>query len=197
MEYYSHTIYITNFNNIDIFRLENILKTGYLFSRRILNSIFVNYDINISEKTALFNGMDYISLCDLSKVHEEYSAYNMYFKNGLSLLFDRNIDVVIPLLIKERIGELFSCNNVHDLGMGLIRYSDLSDEVQVKDKLSIEHLHGISLSINRFLHFHSEKYLIDYLKWLKYVLTKYEKNIPIINIDNYEEISLKKNKYLN
>lgn len=194
MDYYSHTIRITNFSFIDIYHIENIFKTGYLLSRRNLKEILFKDDIQIGESSALFNGMDYISLCDLSKKHEEYSAYNMYTQNGLSLLFNKKIDVLIPKIVNIKAGNFIFGEDAHKLGMGIERYSDLSDEVQVKDKLSLDYLEGLMLSINRFNQFHKKEYLIKYLECLKLLLIRYEKDIPIINLDTENEILVEKIK---
>ena len=67
MNYYSHTIRISNFSFGDIEKVEDILKSGFIYSRRNLKNI-PGSDIKLlGEETSLFNGMDYISLCDLSK----------------------------------------------------------------------------------------------------------------------------------
>ncbi len=197
MDYYSHTLHITNFSIMDIYHMETILKSGYLLSRNNLKDVLYDTDINIGENTALFNGMDYISLCDLSKIHEEYSAYNMYVKNGLSLLFNKKIKVIEPTIVNIRMGNFIFGDDAHKLGMGVKRYSDLSDEVQVKDKLSLDYLEMIMLSLNKFYRYHNEEYLIVYLKLLKDLLLKYEKNIPIINLDTEREIKIEKNKIKN
>ena len=65
-EYYAHTIHITNFRLKDLDNLEKIFKSGYLLSKRKQRQ---NGDksINTSFFSMLFNGMDYISLCDLKK----------------------------------------------------------------------------------------------------------------------------------
>ena len=96
MNYYSHTIRVTNFDISDVYRVKNIFKIGYLLSRNKLKDIIYDEGINISETTALFNGMDYISLCDLTMEHDEYSAYNMYTKRGLSLIFNKKLPVIKP-----------------------------------------------------------------------------------------------------
>ena len=182
MDYYGHTIKIYKdyaFNDLEL--LESILSSGYLLSRR-------NLGVNSSYG---FNGMDYISLCDMSMQESSYSAYNMYIKNGLSLLFDKSIKVIEPtFLYIDNMLPNFS-DIMKSYGLEKERYSDLMDEVQVKDSLSLDYLKAISLPINRFLKFHSKEYFLAYLKMLKTMLINYDKNVPIINIDTKKEIKIK------
>jgi len=184
MDFYAHTItklYDYDFKDID--KLEEILKAGYLLSRRKLG---------LNEEYAAFNGMDYISLCDLSMEHSYYSAYSMYARRGLSLLFDKNINVVKPIVI-ERNGEsiLTYFNKMHDMGMGKVRYTDFHDEVQVKDELSLSYLRGVSLSRKKIIELNDFMYAKEYLKRIRNKLIEYNYNIPIYNIDNEEEIRIK------
>lgn len=195
MEYYSHTIRISNFNLIDIEKIEDILKSGYIYSRRNLQNL-PNFDIkSLGEDTSLFNGMDYISLCDLSKRNLDYSAYNMYVKRGLSFLFNKKIDVITPTVVNNRLGGYSFFGDAHALGMQTMRYSDLPDEVQVKDKISLDNLEGISLSIKQMQKFHDDEYMKNYIKLVRKKLDDYQKDVPIINIDTEEELTVdKKNK---
>ena len=194
MNYYSHTIHITNFDISDAYRLKNILQIGYLLSRNKLKEIIEDDDLNLSEETSLFNGMDYISLCDLNAEHNEYSAYNMYVKKGLSLLFSNRLEVIKPSIVNMRIGEILFGNDAHEMGMGKKRYSDLSDEVQVKDRVSLEYFEGILLPIQNFYRYHNEIYLVEYLGLLKEILNNNKYHVPIINLDTKKEIIIEKNK---
>jgi hypothetical protein len=188
MNYYSHTIRVTNFDISDVYRVKNIFKIGYLLSRNKLKDIIYDEDINISETTALFNGMDYISLCDLTMEHDEYSAYNMYTKRGLSLIFNKKLPVIKPSIVNMRIGDIIFGNDAHELGMGEKRYSDLADEVQVRDSISLDYMEGIILSLRSFYRHHNELYLIEYLNLLKEVINNSKYSVPIINLDSEKEI---------
>ncbi len=185
--YYAHTIRVSDYDRYDLDILEKIFKCGYILSRNGLNKIGEK-GVKVSLETALFNGMDYVSLCDLSKRHDYYSAYEMYVKRGLSLLFSHGIRVLEPIIIEKNLRNLDYINNMHNLGIGVDRYSDLLDEVQVKNEISLAYLKGLSLSINSFLKSNSEEYLRYYLKNVKYLLMKYNYKIPIYNIDTGEKI---------
>ena len=182
-EYYAHTIRISNFKIRDFDNLEEILKTGYLLSRRCQRQLG-NKSIDNSVLTALFNGMDYISLCDLKMNHDGNSAYNMYTKRGLSLLIDRNIPVIIPKVIDQSDYNYFNVSTF----LSNKRYTNLVDEVQVKDSISLSHLKGMCLSLSVFNSFYKDEYIKDYLKYLNILLLKYEYNVPIYNLDDGEII---------
>lgn len=175
LKYYAHSFNKTdNLMLSDITKLEDILKNGALLSRRKLG---------LSEEDALFNGMDYISLCDLEKNHPKNSAYNLYVKRGLSLLFDKELKVIEPDYIYVDYNTLGSIDMIHYYGIKG-RYSDLIDEVQVKDEVSLNYLRGIMLSLSRMQYYYSEEYIYEYLKVVSYLLDKYHLDIPIINLDN-------------
>ncbi len=194
MDYYSHTIRITNFDIHDAYLMGKILKSGYLLSRNKLKGLVDDHDRYLCEATALFNGMDYISLCDLSCVHEEYSAYNMYVKRGLSFLFSRELQVIKPKLVSIQMGNIIFGDDAHKMGMGVERYSDLPDEVQVRDCVSMKYLRGILFSLETFYRYHNEIYLVEYVKLLKEVLNMNGYSVPVINLDTENEIIIEKDK---
>ena len=182
-EYYAHTIKISNFDVKDFVNLEEIFQTGYLLSRRRQRKSG-NKSIKNSILTALFNGMDYISLCDLKMNHDNPSSYNMYTKKGLSLLFDRSIPVIIPTVVSEYDYNYFNMQT----SCGKDRYTDLIDEVQVKDKIALSHLKGLCLPLSVISSFHDMDYITDYIKCLNVLLAKYHYDVPIYNLDDGEII---------
>lgn len=184
-EYYAHTIRISNFKIRDFDNLEKILQTGYLLSRKKQRAIgYKSIDNNVL--TALFNGMNYISLCDLKMNHDGNSAYDMYTKRGLSLLLDRDIPVIIPQVIDQNDYNYFNIQSF----LGNKRYTNLIDEVQVKGSISLEHLKGMCLSLSVFSSFYKHDYQEDYLKYLNLLLEKYHYNVPIYNLDDKEIIKI-------
>ena len=186
MDYYAHTIRISNFRMRDLDNLEKILKSGYLLSRRKLRQ---NGDKSIENSvfSMLFNGMDYISLCDLKMNHDGNSAYNMYMKRGLSLLFDRDISVINPTVLAPNDYSYFNIK----LFLGKERFTDLIDEVQVKDSISLSHLMGMSLSLSVFKSFYNEDYIKNYLNYLNQLLNDYEFFVPMYDLDTKEKIKVK------
>ena len=185
-EYYAHAIRISNFKIKDFENLEKILNSGYLLSRMMQRKLG-NRGLSTSIITAVFNGINYISLCDLKMNHDGHSAYDMYIKRGLSLLLDRDIPVVKPTLIDQSDYTYYNMK----VFLGKECYTNLIDEVQVKDKISLEHLKGMCLSLSVFKSFYNEEYISDYIKYLGILLNKYNYDVPIYNLDNKEKIKIK------
>lgn len=188
--YYAHTIKITNFKIQDLYIIDSILKSGFILSRRKIKELGVKaYSKNMD--TILYNGLDYISLCDLNKNHNGYSAYNMYTRQGLSLLIDHDINVITPEFIDKNSYDYY---NIDDFDVVNHRFSDMRDEVQVKDSISLEHLRGICLATSTFLVSNNREYLDYYLKYLQAIIDNYGYNIPIYNLDTGEKMKIKNNK---
>lgn len=189
---YAHTIRVSGFSLDDINILYKIFNCGYLLSRRALiqEKIVVPNKI-ITEETSVYNGMDYISLCDMQKEHDFYSSYNMYVRNGLSLLFSHGLKVIEPTVVNN-VGRLFiDLDNMHNLGLKDARYTDLRDEVQVKDKLSLDYLIGLSLSKSVFLNCRNNDYLTAYLEMVREVIDEYKANLLVYNLDDGKVLSKK------
>lgn len=184
LNFFSHTIseYDT-FAFGELKKLEKILKDGYLLSRRKLG---------LNVEMAAFNGMDYISLCDLSKEHEDYSAYNIYTKRGLSLLFDKSIKVIEPNYYQREIRDVVYFKKIHEMGLGKTRYSDLKDEVQVKNELSLEYLRGILLPYLKIMNRTCLNYANYYLDEIYSLLKQYNYDVPIINLDDEKVLTKRK-----
>lgn len=130
--------------------LEQILKSGAILSRRLQG--YTGDHTN-------FSGLDYISFADYEKRYvsnkeeSHYNSYYSYVKSGLSLCFPHDsLEVIEPTIIgvcsKNRRGyelmrELGMCEDE--------RFTDLPDEVQVKDKVSLDKMNGILFPVDNFL----------------------------------------------
>ena len=89
------------------------------------------------------------------------------------------------MCINDAMGDLFSFNQ---LGLMEERYSDLVDEVQVKDRVSLEHLCGFTIPTYEFLtRFKNVEHdaKITYEEILKYkeLFDKYGYNLPFYDIN--------------
>lgn len=92
-----------------------------------------------------FNGLDYISLCDYDKrdLHHEdmplYNAFYSYVKESLSLMFPKEkIKAIKPQMVDFVGISDKGLDKMLQLGLSEEqRYSDLYDEVQVKDKIPL------------------------------------------------------------
>ena len=187
-----HAIYAKNelcngptFERNTLCTLEKILKSKALLSRRLQKNNDFTY----------FNGLDYISLCDYSKRNEKYldqiNSYEGYIKHSLSMAFPKEkLDIIVPEMI-----EVFSEGNYY-LNMRTIgltskqRYSDMADEVQVKDSISLELMIGITLPIDKMINknFDTDKNITQILKQIENIiimLEKYNYNVPLYDINTF------------
>lgn len=147
-----------------------------------------------------FAGRDYISLCDYSKkdiVNEGvsgYNSYNAYIKNSLSLMIPKEgLDVIEPKLVSICTNSGYGFSKMSELGKSkTTRYTDMPDEVQVKDKVSLDNLIGITFPTHLlcFKDKDVSKKIIDALVCdLDTILNKFDKNVPIYDINT--ELNLK------
>ncbi len=187
---YAHTIRVSSFSLDDINELYKILNSGYLLSRNnlIKEGITIPNKI-INADTSVFNGMDYISLCDMQKEHDFYSSYNMYVRNGLSLLFNHDIKVILPTIVDGYGRNIDYLNKMHNFGLKKARYTDLSDEVQVKDKLSLDNLIGFCFPKKKIIQERNIEYYMAYLEMANEVIREYYPNLPIYNLDDGKVLS--------
>lgn len=165
--------------------LEKILNSKALLSRRLQK----NNDFTF------FNGLDYISLCDYSKRQERYlyqtNSYEGYIKHSLSMIFPKEkLDIIVPEMI-----DVFSEGNyflnMRTLGLtSKQRYSDMADEVQVKDSISLELMTGITLPIDIMINknFDTAKNITIILRHIEKIikmLDKYNYNVPLYDITTF------------
>ena len=179
--------------------LEYILRCGEVRSRRLQG----NLDTNTN-----FCGLDYISLIDYekrfvsNKEREHYNSYYSYARNGLSITFPQDkIKVIEPTIIGICSDNRRGYETMKYLGMCEDeRFTDLPDEVQVKDRISLEHMNGILFPTENFLVsrlFIKRKKMIELLKKeldiIKELTIKYGYNVDIYDVEtlmplNEEEI---------
>lgn len=172
--------------------LNKILKCGALLSLRNQRK-FNKYN---------FAGPHYISLCDYDKRflgHFEdptYNSYNSYIRHYLSLMFNAvDVKAVIPEIVnisnKDKAGfmrmERLGRNKEH-------RYSDMVDEVQVKDILSLESMIGITfptwiLTQRCISTDESISKIYDEISKIKDALNRFEYDVPIYDIDSFSPLN--------
>jgi len=190
---YMHSINHSNFNSkSDIKKLSCILESNKLLSLRKRG---ISYSSG-------FAGLDYISLCDYEKRgitnHGKplYNGFYAYTRHGISLAFDKDrinkeYEVIIPNLLNVDIRKKEYYHYMGILGNEIERFSDLPDEVQIKDEVSLEGLSFITYPIEEFflsrLFIKQEskrKRLIQELNNLKSVLESYSYDLDIYDIDS-------------
>lgn len=109
---------------LSISRLETILKTGSIYSRKKLLESKIAKD-NLFRDIINWNGNDYVSIT--RKNSYPLSAYYMYVKTGMALIIDDNIEKEIE----------FREDN----------YLKLTGEIQVKDAILSDYFIGITICI--------------------------------------------------
>ena len=185
---YLHAIYAycQRYNSEETKRkLKYILKSGAILSLR-LQMIYDTYG---------FNGLDYISLCDYEKRNEchpelpNYTAFNSYIRESLSLMFlADSIEVVKPQVVEKN--KNGNHPKMKELGLAKERYSDFYDEVQVKDRIPISLISGITFPIKKMTRSSfSDKYSIlivqKKIEEIMNLLIKYHHEVPMYDIDTF------------
>lgn len=147
-----------------------------------------------------FAGKDYISLCDYSKKDlvndgvDDYNSYHTYIKNSLSLMIPKEgIDVIEPQLVDICTKSGYAFRKMEILGKSkTLRYSDMPDEVQVKDKLILDNLIGLTfpthLLCGRDKEF-SDEVIQIVVNDIDKMLKKFDRDLPIYDINT--ELNLK------
>ncbi len=171
--------------------LSQILKSGALLSLR-------NQGISSSSN---FSGFDYISLCDYEKrdcsikgVPSNIGIYNSYYQYiicSLSLSFNKDkIEVITPTLVDYIGNSSRPYETMKEYGLKEERYSDLADEVQVKDQVPLEYLEQVTFPTISFLNAHMFfnkssmiKGLIKEIKKVENLLKGYYYDVPIYDIE--------------
>ena len=183
-----------NYSDLDgqINLLFEILETGALLS-------LSNQHINIPSG---YNGVDYISLCDYERreMYNEfkvYNSYNLFIKKSIALCFPKeSLDVIVPTYLnrkdiryKKNLYELLEDKNN--------QYSDLLDEVQVKDRIDLSLMSHITFPIEHYIetYKYSKNYmyviLMGKINEIKSMMNYYNTNVDIFDIESKELVNQK------
>ncbi len=190
-------------------KLEKIIQDGYLYSRRLQK--------DLDRTKGGFQGLDYISFCDNEKknarpyqgrgFYKGYTAYQCYIAKSLSLGFKKeHLKIIIPTLIAPTIFDWDSLETMRILGLEKKRYSDMPDEVQIKNKVSLKNLVCLTLPIHLMQNnkrglIYTENQVLDHLATINSILTEHELNVPIYdlfsrtNLDKEEKVRKVIQKY--
>ena len=190
---YMHTVNNRNFvSRRDIENLQYILHVGYLYSRRKQGY----------KSSSTFSGLDYISLSDFTKKDQTndgllyYNAFYSYTRLGIAVSFpkeiiDKNYEVIIPELLSGVKQEGVIEYNMASLGNGVTRYSDLPDEVQIKDQVAMKDALYVTYPCTEFLETqfltrkeNKAKKLIHEINELKKVIQSQNYNLDVYDIDS-------------
>lgn len=154
--------------------------------------------------TGGFNGRDYVSLCDYDKRNDykkfmgKYNAYHSYIRYSLSLAFPKDkLSVIKPKVLDGiYIRDLKGYEEMEKLGKSKIRRcTDMPDEVQVKDKVSLDNLcattfplHLLKDCSNSSLDEQASIIMFE-IEEIDKLLSRFGYDVPIYDIDTFEELT--------
>lgn len=171
--------------------LEKILKSREVLSARLSGEV-CHYN---------FSGIDYISLCDYERRHcgkgfkNTYNGFYQYVVYDPSLMFPKNeFEVIEPIILDKMV--VFYSNYrsmMRELGLEEERYTDLEDEVQVRDRISLDKLCGLTMPSREFVTLFGRveanaSKLYDEVRRYKELLIKYGYDVPIYDINTTKQI---------
>ena len=174
-------------------KLEKILQSQNIYSRRLSNTI--------NPERNGFNGNDFVSLCDYSKkdsppfnddeFYRGYTSYEAYVVSSLSILISKKgLKVIHPILVRPTPFSFESLEEMRALGLHPTkRFTDMPDEVQVKNKISLSHMEGLSIPTKFFVNLSSAQETKYLLTQVKELLTHYQYDKPIYDLDTTQIIS--------
>ena len=94
-----------------------------------------------------YNGLDYVSLCKPnSESSDSYSAFNIFIVNHFCLIINDSVSAVKTITCEPFV--LQTLNNKYNN----LRFSDLSDEWQVKTRIPLDNVVGIAIPFQRIDH---------------------------------------------
>lgn len=154
--------------------------------------------------TGGFNGHDYVSLCDYAKRNNyksfmgKYNAYHTYVRYSLSLAFPKDkLNIIKPKVLNGvYIRDSKGYNEMEKLGKSRKeRCTDMPDEVQVKDKVSLDNLCATTFPLHLLKGF-SDSSLDEQASLIMFeieeidrLLNKFGYDVPMYDIDTFEELT--------
>ena len=137
---------------------------------------------------------------DIDKKNKTSFAYNAYIKTSLSFILTKNkISAIKPQLVEPIIFDWDSHYIMYELGNSTNgRYSDLPDEVQVKDRIPFDRIKGMTIPIEymvtehipeikfknyKYIPSYNSKELIEYLNRLKELLNQYKLSSDLYDLE--------------
>ncbi len=191
---YLHGIY-TNYDYFDSERslviLEKILESKYILSRKKRG--------DINKSTGGYNGINYISLCNYllrkrtyhnNNSYKGYNSYSCFCKKSISLVLSKEkLKTVKPIILPPSILDYNGMVEMNRLGNdNRHRFSDMPDEVQVKNEISLNSLVAFSLPINHMIFSESAmnySNIKSFLEELRKILKEFNYEKPVYDITTW------------
>lgn len=179
--------------------LESILNAGAILSRSLMN----DKQLEISNHEYIgYNGYNYISVCKKYYNSELSDCYDEYIRNNISLVIINPTNLSNTQLIhsndKDSNNYQDYYNNYHNCNA---RYSDLTGEFQVYEKIPLKNIVAISYPLTMLIndiensYMSNEEKITNYRKTildyyhLNELLKKYKINKPIIDLENWKLVN--------
>ena len=156
-------------------KIEKILNDGAILSRSKQEKNYL-YNWYIG-----YNGNDYISVCE-HRDNFDGNSYNNFIRNNVSFELDlSNLDICETIMTSIPYNKLNYSNTT-----GLNRFSDMDDEIQVKDEIQLSKVLAITFPTNMIIEsgIKDTKTILKYLEKLKLLMSKYQYDFPIYDIDS-------------
>lgn len=190
----SNTFYLETYETYEI--LCKILKCRALLSSKLQRTM----------SNEGFNGVDYVSLCDytrryvMAKAKNNFNAYNTYVRYSVSLMFPQGkFEVIDPVIIKAPfLMTVKDYEKMKELGLSKSkRFSDMPDEVQVKDRVPLEYMSGLTYPVHMVRENDESSIkkisrIMEDLDILNYALSEYGYDVPIYDVDTLAELDSSK-----
>lgn len=190
----SNTFYLETYETYEI--LCKILKCRALLSSKLQRTM----------SNEGFNGVDYVSLCDytrryiMAKAKNNFNAYNTYVRYSVSLMFPQGkFEVVDPVIVEAPfLMTAKDYEKMKELGLSKSkRFSDMPDEVQVKDRVSLEYMSGLTYPVHMVRENDESSIkkisrIMEDLDILNYALSEYGYDVPIYDVDTLAELDSSK-----
>ena len=190
--YYLHAVHSNSDSTFDdkiiLTSLVQVLKSKKILSKRKMK--------DLSLKKGGWNGLDYISICDYSKrnaptfenreYYKGYNAYELFIKNSIAFILEKEgIEGITPTLMPPAVFDYDSLEEMRILGNHPTkRFSDLPDEIQVKDEISLDQMIGMTIPIEKMMEMYSKEEIISFLKRVKYLLRKYHRPQELYDLES-------------
>ena len=183
----TNAFYLETYETYEI--LCKILKCRALLSSKLQRTI----------SNEGFNGVDYVSLCDytrryvMAKAKQNFNAYNTYVRYSVSLMFPQGeFEVIDPVIVKAP-SRMTAKDYIKMKKLGLSNdksFSDMPDEVQVKDRVPLEYMSGLTYPVHMVRENDENSIkkiarIMDDLDILNYALSEYGYDVPIYDIDTF------------
>lgn len=138
------------------------------------------------------NGESYISLTSIRKnINGAHNyTYNIFIKQNISLVIRPEVDAIKTIWTSEDIVEY--AKTIENEKLVKNRYSTLSYEYQVKDKIPISMVIALGFPYKFYSCYNTTESVNKLLDELLNLMIKYQINLPIVDTSNYNKILKKK-----